>query len=126
MAVLRVIPAGDLALVGGSVAIIEGPPAIRQKLSARFKFFLGEWFLDLRQGVPYYRDVFLKEPNLDVVRSLFRKLIIETPGVLSLVTFTVSYNEARRSMAFAFQAKVDGGEVIVRPTDRDFLLEIAN
>lgn len=126
MAVLRTIPSGDLALVSGTIAPVAGPVAIRQKLSARFKFFLGEWFLDLRQGVPYYRDVFTKDPNLDVIRSLFRKLILGTPGVLSLASFVINYDQASRSMTFAFQAKVSGGVVIVAPTDRDFLLEITD
>jgi hypothetical protein len=125
MAVLRVIPAGDIALVAGSTTMIEGPPAIRQKLSTRYQFFLAEWFLDLRQGVPYYRDVFLKDPNIDVIRSLFRKLTIETPGVLSVPRYRALFNESARTLAFDFAAKVTGGELVIAPTDRDFLLDLA-
>jgi hypothetical protein len=125
VAVIRVIPAGDLRLVGGTVVIVDGPDAIRQKLAARFKFFLGEWFLDVRQGVPYYRDVFTKIPNLDVIRSLFRKIILDCPGVLSLSSFLVNYDETGRELTFTFAAKVTGGEVVVAPTDRDFILDLA-
>jgi hypothetical protein len=125
VAILRVIPAGDLALFGGTVALVDGPTAIRQKLAARFKFFLAEWFLDQRQGVPYYRDVFTKTPNLDVIRSLFRKLILGTPGVLSLPDYLIVFDESARQLAFDFTSNVTGGQVVVAPTDRDFILDLA-
>ena len=126
VAVIRTIPAGDLELVRGTAHLIEGPAAIRQKLASRFKFFFKEWFLDERQGVPYYRDVFVKEPNLDVIRSLFRRIAEECPGVLSLVRFKIIYDEEARSLAYDFSAKVAGGDLVVGPNDKDFLLVLAD
>ncbi|HYQ47149.1 MAG TPA: hypothetical protein VER11_34500 [Polyangiaceae bacterium] len=105
--------------------LVEGPDAIRQKLSARFKFFLAEWFLDQRQGIPYYRDVFTKNPNLDVVRSLFKKVILGCPGVLSLASYSLSFDESARQLTFRFQAMVTGGVVSVAPEDQDFILDLA-
>jgi len=125
MAVIRTIPAGDLELVRGTVYLVEGPPAIRQKLAARFKFFLNEWFLDQRQGVPYYRDVFVKDPDLDVIRSLFRRIVAECPGVLSIVRFAVVYDEVARALTYDFAAKVTGGDLVIGPNDKDFLLQLA-
>lgn len=130
MAVVRLIPAGDLALernVSGkkSLVLLTGPAYIRQKLSSRFQFFLGEWFLDTRQGVPYYQVVLgQKQPNLDVIASLFRRLILGCPGVKSLVRFKLNYDEAARKLSFDFQAKVDGGEVVVAANDNDFILDL--
>ena len=78
MALIRTIPAGDLAIENGHFVLARGVGYVRQKLSVRFKFFLGEWFLDLREGVPYYRDVFTWNPNLPVIRALFRRVAIKT------------------------------------------------
>jgi hypothetical protein len=124
MAAFRVIPAGDLALAQGSFVIADGVEYIRQKLGARFKFFLGEWFLDKREGVPYFRDVFVKNPNLDVIRSLFRRVALSVPGVLSVPAMTVSYDRPARSLAFAFRARVTGGVVEVSAGDRDFIVDV--
>lgn len=124
MAVMRVIPAGDLDLQQGSLFVLDGSSYTRQKLSVRFKFFITEWFLDQRQGVPYYRDVLGKTPNLDVVRSLFRKIILGTPGVLSLSSFKISIDEAQRTLAFAFQANAKDGPITVVETDADFILDL--
>jgi len=126
MAVIRTIPAGDLELVHGTVHLVEGAPAIRQKLAARFKFFLNEWFLDQRQGVPYYRDVFVKEPNLDVIRSLFRRIVTQCPGVLSIGSFRLVYDEQTREVAFEFTAMVTGGDLVISPKDKDFILQLAD
>lgn len=131
MAVLRIIPAGDLALEMGDVVVLglstETRVAyIRQKLSVRFRFFLGEWFLDLRQGVPYYRDVFVKNPNLDLIRSLFIRVVRETPGVLDVPTFSLAYDPEQRRLSFDFEALVDGGEITVKPEDADFVVNLAS
>ncbi len=131
MAVTRTIPAGDLALEGGDLVVLGKTPEtrvqyMRQKIASRFKFFVGEWFLDEREGVPYYRDVFVKNPNLDLIRSLFLKLLRETPGVLAVPEFKVAFDPAGRIGTFTFRATVTDGEVTVAAKDEDFILNLAN
>lgn len=125
MALVRVIPAGDLAIEGRHFVIARGIRYVRQKLSVRFKFFLGEWFLDLREGVPYYRDVFTWNPNLPVIRSLFRRIAIKTPGVLAVPRFATNFTPSDRTLRFDFQAVCSNGDIIVTPEDRDFVLDVA-
>jgi len=124
MAIVRIIPAGDLELNSqGGITFIDGPALIRQNLSSRFKWFKGEYFLDLRQGIPYFEHVLgKKKPNLNAISSLFRRVILTTPGVLSLPSYSVAFDEGARSLAFDFEAKVKGGSVRVNPSDRDFLV----
>lgn len=130
-AVVRRVPAGDLALSGGTFVLLraEVPSErlqwIRQKLSIRFQFFLGEWFLDLRQGIPYYRDVFVHRPNMDVIRSLFRRIILTTPGVVRLASFSQRFKPSERRLYSAFEVVADTGDVItVEDTDKDFIVDV--
>jgi hypothetical protein len=137
--VYRVIPTGDLALTrdpdkratglaalgaGGSLVVIEGVAQVRQRLATRFKFFQGEWFLDTREGIPYYRDVLVAQPDLPLIRSMFRRAILDTPGVLSLPRLTLSFDRPTRTLSVAFQAVVNGGVVEVLPGDKDFLVDL--
>jgi hypothetical protein len=139
MPVYRVIPTGDLALTGdpspyavgiatlaqgGQLVVIEGLEQIRQRIATRLKFFVGEWFLDLRQGVPYYRDVFVSNPNLALIRSLFRRVVLRTPGVISVPRILVGFDPATRQCSVTFQAIVDGGRIEVEPGDEDFLVDL--
>lgn len=130
MAVIRIIPAGDLALENGTLVLLGKTDKtrvqyIRQKIAARFKFFLGEWFLDKREGIPYYRDVFVKNPNRPLIRSLFLRVLKTTPGVLSVATFQLDYDPSKRELSAAFEAVVDGGELSVSAGDADFLVGLA-
>lgn len=127
MAIFHIIPAGDLALTpSGDFAWVEGPAQIRQRLAARFKFWLGEYFLDTRQGIPYLRDVFVKSPDLDVIDSLFRRVIMTTPGVLALAKFELLYKPEERKLYFKFHALVEGGTVTVNFGDDDFIVSLAS
>jgi len=137
--VYRVIPTGDLALSGdapphavgiaaipqgGSLVVIEGLEQIRQRIASRLKLFVGEWFLDLREGVPYYRDVLVKNPNLPLVRSLFRRVILDTPGVLSVAKIDIVVDFTTRTAQVVFQAICDGGKIEVKPGDERFLVDL--
>jgi hypothetical protein len=123
-AVYRLIPAGDLALTNHAFALVEGVQQIRQRLASRLQFFLGEWFLDLRQGIPYFRDVLVKNPNLDVIRSLMRRVILDTPGTLSLVKLEIELDSSARTLSVAFEAVVEGGSIVVNAGDRDFIVDL--
>lgn len=127
MAILRTIPAGDLDLVGHKLVFTSGPTLVRQKLSARFQFFAGEWFLDRRQGIPYFRDVFTVNPNRDLIRALFKKVVVSTPGVASLIKFDALFDTSARQVRFDFAAKLsaDAATLIVTPADRDFLVDVS-
>jgi hypothetical protein len=120
--VIRVIPAGDLALKNGSPYFISGVDYIRQKLSIRFRFFLGEWFLNRLEGVPYYRDVFVHNPNLDVLTTLFKGIALGCPGVLGLKSFKLNFDRESREASFDFEAIADGGVIVVTAQDQDFIV----
>lgn len=124
MAVIRIIPAGDLALNSSRTGFlwIDGGELIRQRIASRFRFFLGEWFLDRRQGVPWFRDVFKKNPDLRVVRSVFRQVLATTPGVISISRFDLQVDTVERTLYFDFEVQGLNGPVVVAPEDRDFIL----
>jgi hypothetical protein len=124
--IIRTIPAGDLLIQNGTAPLTQGPIFVRQKIAARFQFFKGEWFLDLRQGIPYFQNVLGKNPNLAVIQALFRKVVATTPGVAYVPDFALLFDHSSRHCTFRFIAKlIGGGAVVVSPTDEDFLVDIS-
>lgn len=104
---------GDIALnSAGLPHFIGGADEAAQRMGVRFKFFRGEWYRDLRLGVPYFEVVFTKAPNLVHVRSLFRQLILGVPGVTRLNRLSETFDRGTRVLRPTFSAAFeDGSEV---------------
>lgn len=126
--IVRRIPAGDLALdASGSLVWLQpGPEYVRQKLAQRLKFFRSEWFLDRRLGVPYFQHAFIRNPNLDVIRQMLRKVILGTAGVLGIVgdDIHLDYDSTHRSLSVAFAVTCEAGIITVNPGDQDFIITL--
>lgn len=111
----------DLDLSTGGLELITGTDEIVQKLVTRLQFFLGEWFLDARQGIPYFEDVLVKNPDLVVIQGIFREAILETPGVAALLgVIETTVDRALRILSVSFTAQLESGDVV--EFNREFLI----
>lgn len=111
----------DLTIRNDELLLVEGEEAIEQQLRLRLKFFLGEHFLDERQGIPFYREVFVKNPNTRLLRTLFSDAVRTTPGITSVDKMDVAINAATRTLELSFVATMDtGAKLVYEP----FTLEI--
>lgn len=106
-------PANDLDLTSGNLVVIEDlGPVTAQKLTNKFLLFLGEWFIDTRIGVPYFQQVMLKNPNLSAIGQLFRKIILNTPGVDSILQASLEFDVTQRVLNAAFKVQLADGTVL--------------
>lgn len=85
----------DLKFVNGDMVFYDGLDATAQRLKIKLWFFLGEWFLDQRVGIPYWEQVFIKNPNQAALNALFRKVIQEDEAVLVINQFEFVISETR-------------------------------
>lgn len=99
-------PGWDLAIENGDLVLTEGSEAVRQHLKQRLQTFLNEWFLDARVGVPYYEHVLVKNPEPLVLDSVFKSVILNTPGVEKLLEFDIDVEQATRKMTLLFKVQV--------------------
>jgi hypothetical protein len=103
----------DTGDIGNQPTILTGVAAILQRIRVRFRFFLGEWFLDQSLGVPYYRDVLVKNPDQLVISTIFRRILLTTPGVKSVPRFVANLDRETRTLSVDFVAVLDNGSKIV-------------
>lgn len=116
MADLKLTTLDDLDFSQDDLQVIDGIEAIAQHIRIRLRFFLGEWFLDQRIGIPYYRQILIKVANENIVRETLSRVIIDTPGVASLEEFAFTFGVAERQarkLLLDFLAKTDTGETLV-------------
>ena len=103
---------GDIALEQNQIVLAFGKDAIEQQLRIRLRFFFEEWFLDQRVGIPYYREILIKNPNLQLVRSIYKEAIESTPGIDSADSLQLSIDGATRTLSLYFTATMDTGQTL--------------
>jgi hypothetical protein len=107
---------GDLVT---PLAWVYDEDVIRQRITARLHFFRGEWFLDLLEGIPYFRDVLKKNPDRFIISALIKRTILSTPGVRSIDRFSLEpTSPGSRVWRFRFQATADTGRTFDFHADR--------
>ena len=121
MADLKLDAFGDIDTTDGKMSIVRGDDALVQHLKIRYRFVRGEWELDTRIGIPYFQQIFVKNPDLAAIRSTFRRATVTTPGISSVAEFELSIDaRTRRLSIFARANKEEGGEPLV--FDEEFVL----
>jgi hypothetical protein len=115
------VPKGDLKLSDtGELVFTDGAEQARQEVQCRLCFFLGEYFLDTRQGLPYYRDVFVKNPNRETVLSLFERTALSVPGIVQLSELSYVLDTKTRRLTVEGEAFwIDGQPV---PIDLSYIV----
>lgn len=98
---------GDLVT---PLAFVYDEEAVRQRVLIRFKFFRGTWFLDLREGIPYFEEVLKKRPDPFVVASLMKRTILSTPGIVSVDSFELKPIAPSRVWDIRWSATTDVGK----------------
>lgn len=99
----------DLVVEGGDLQLARGAAAIVQSVRIAMGFFAGEWFLDLDAGVPYYQEVLVKTPNINVLQGIFKDAILSVPGISDITTLNLSFDAASRTLTVEYTAVSDVG-----------------
>lgn len=110
---LKLTTLDDIDFSTDDAVLLDGIEAIAQHVKIRLRFFFSEWFLDQRIGVPYYKDILIKNANENIIREILRKVIVETPGIDSLEEFNFIFGDEERrtrKLKINFLAKADTGE----------------
>ena len=94
----------------GATATTEQKQSVAQLLKIKLLTFLGEWFLNTDNGVPYYQQIFGKVRSKAAVDAIFREKILEEPEVLELVEFESSIN-AERTYSLTFRVRTTLGQI---------------
>jgi hypothetical protein len=110
---------GDLALdAHGDFDTVTGRDAIAQHMLIRMRFLYGEWHLDEREGVPWFEQILIANPDISGITELFRRTIAETPGVAYVRSLVLDFDRSTRTLTVTTaQVVTTDGESI---TEADF------
>ncbi len=101
----------DITFVNGELLTVTGQAAIGQDIEMRLKTWLEETPYNTNAGVPYLQFIFkFKNPNLDAVRFVLERVVLDTPGVIT-ANLSVDFNNATRVLVVTGTAQTIEGNV---------------
>ena len=103
---------GDMHLTDGDSTIVEGDAATAQELRSRVLLFRGSYFLDLREGLPWFQEILTKGSVPGRVRELFREALLTHPAIVDVPMLRLAIERATRAASLVFEARTTTGTVI--------------
>ena len=101
----------EISFDGKDIVAVTGSDAVMQRIEQRLRFLLGSWFLDTREGVPWFTKILGARNDL-LAGSIIRRTIAETPGVKSVASFGLDWNRSTRELSIAFESVLDTGQIL--------------
>lgn len=105
---------GDLVLRDGDVLLIDSAERVAQQILITLRFWLGEWFLDTKDGIPYLEYVLVKSPNLLHIRQIFTEAMEKVDGVKRVEEMNLVFDVKNRSLHVDYEASTDYGLITRR------------
>lgn len=104
----------DLLIIDGDLLLIDNQERIAQQIKIHLLTLLGEWFLDTSWGVPYLESILVKNPNLVIIKTIFRNKINNIPGVTKVNKIMLVFDQKGRKLRLSYEAETDYGLVTKR------------
>nr|DAI65719.1 MAG TPA: baseplate wedge protein [Caudoviricetes sp.] len=100
---------GDLVIRNGDLVLIDHAERVAQQILITLREWLGEWFLDTRDGVPYLEYILVKNPNENHIRQILMEKISGVEGVSSVTSMALAMNNFSRTLAVEYAAETTYG-----------------
>lgn len=97
---------------GGDILVSEDAEislkySIRQDVKIRLQWFFEEWRFAPEYGLPYFEEVFVKNPNTDRIAQIIREEASKVADVTEVRGVQVTYNNNTRNAVIAFTIVTD-------------------
>ena len=76
---------------------------VSQKIESILGFFSEEWFLDYTLGIPYFQSILKKNPDINLINTIFLNAIKNIDEVKEVLKFEITYNESERTYAIDWE-----------------------
>jgi len=100
----------DLLIRDNDLQIVNDADQLEQNLRIRLQFFIREWFLNINNGLPFYSDILVRNPNVSNIDSIIKAQIIDTNGVEEILAFISTFDAAERRYSITFKVRSEFGE----------------
>lgn len=84
---------------------------IKQQLVTALRSFTNDWFANLDDGLPYFQDILVKNPDRITVIGLYRSAILSVDGVVGVEDFDYDFDASARELTVSFTVLTGTGNI---------------
>jgi len=75
---------------------------LSSKIEHNLATYYKEFFANRNLGLPYLEQIFIKQPSMATVQSIFSNKILEVEGVEELLSFNAEFDSINREYLYDF------------------------
>lgn len=109
---------GDIASSGRQ--FVDGREETRLNVLYRLRLFLGEYFLNIAEGTPWFQSILGKTPQ-DIAEINIKQRILTTPRVAGLEEFRFRSDRAQRRLTVDARIVDDTGDTAELALDEEIV-----
>ena len=84
---------------------------VSQKIKIKLRWFVAEWRWDEEIGLPYFDELFIKNPNIEYFEEIIRKEIFNIEEVIEVESVKIDYDNRTRKGIIKFVAYTDKEQI---------------
>lgn len=100
---------------GGRDFAVDSPTSVAQAILTRLLLFMGEWFLNTNDGMPWFQEVLGHPYRSGIPDAAIRQRIIGTPYTTQLLDYRSNYSSANRILTVSAKVFTAFGQVTRAP-----------
>lgn len=103
------ITSGDICINEKDFLMIDNAERVAQQIKITLQFWLGEWFLNISDGVPYLEYILVKNPNKNHIIQIFTEKILSVEDVISIESIDITLNSKERNAEITYNISTKYG-----------------
>ena len=96
---------GDLLL--NELGDIQFTDSVKQAIEIRIRWFAKEWKLGPDFGIPYFDEVFIKNPSEQLIEERMREAISEVEEVDEILSFSLFIDKILRKLEVVYAVSTE-------------------
>jgi len=102
---------GDVKITNGDLSLTDDNDSVALQISQKLKFFFAEWFLDKRQGIPYFERILAKNAEPEYIDATLKDVVLSADYVTRITQWAITVDTDTRELNLEFRADTTFGQI---------------
>ena len=101
---------GELYVGPNGLEWVSGLEGVAQLVAIAINMFLGEWFLNLDKGMPWFQEILGQKDGDLALRQRLVEIALKVPGVIAVISLTIDVDNVARRASGSMAVRTEFGD----------------